>query len=231
MNKKVIIYCLFALCFFFPIPADAANLCTGSRYNELKRAAYNVQLSWNLKFDSDNKPYFEITASNMNKDVLLIFNDSVYETPNDNATIVIASYLDGGHTYEFKFYGGYDSPCAEEYIYTRQLKVPKYNTYSESEECIEYEEFPLCGKWYEGSIRDREYFLEQLEIYKKSIEKPVEPEPVVDTRTTFQKIIDYYVQNLSITLPITIVFVGLVVTIIVIRIVKSRKRTKINLNV
>ena len=61
----------------------------------------------------------------MNKDVLLKFGDAVYEANDDGSQFIINTVLEGGNTYEFKFYGGYDNPCVEEYIYTKEINYSK----------------------------------------------------------------------------------------------------------
>lgn len=232
MKKSYIaLFSIFLLFAFLPFKVDAANICTGSKYNELKREAYQVELSWELKFDKDNNHYFQVTVANMNKNILLVFGDVTYEGDNNKNPILIEATLEGGNTYEFKFYGGYDNPCVEEYIYTKRLELPKYNKYNELEECIEYEEFPLCNKWYSGDIKDEDYFLEQLEIYKKSLEKPEEPKPEIDNRTIFDKIIDFYIGNIVITLPITVLLFILIIVIIISKIKKSKNKVKIDLKV
>ena len=229
--KKILILSLL----FFPlisiINVDAANICTATKYNELKREAYKVELTWDLKFDDAHNHYFEVTVANMNKDVLLKFGDAVYEANDDGSQFIINTVLEGGNTYEFKFYGGYDNPCVEEYIYTKELTLPKYNKYNELEECIEYEEFPLCNKWYPGDIKDKDYFLEQLEIYKKSLEKPEEPKPVVENKNIFQKIWDFYINNIKITFPITMLIILSIIILVIIKIRKKKKKIKINLDI
>lgn len=230
MKKRFIISILLISLLGF-IKVEAADICTSSKYTSLKREAYKVELSWELKFDEKKNYYFQVNVLNMNENVLLIFNDTVYEGQKDGAPFLINTPLEGGNTYEFKFYGGYSNPCSEEYLYTKNLNLPKYNKYSELEECIEYEEFPLCNKWYSGDIKDEEYFLEQLEIYKKSLEPTQKPEPNIDNRNIFEKIIDFYIDNLIITLPITIALVILIAVIVIIRVVRSKKRVKINLDI
>ena len=229
--KKNFIFIVLCFSLFFNIKVDAANICTANKYNELKREAYKVELSWELKFDTDHNYYFEVTVANMNKNILLKFGDSVYEANDDGSQFVLNTNLEGGNTYEFEFYGGYDNTCVEEYIYTKNLSLPKYNRYNELEECIEYEEFPLCNKWYSGEIKDKDYFLEQLEIYKKSLVEPEKPKPAIDDRDFFQKILDFYVDNIKVTFPITIIIVLLIIILVFIKIKNEKKKIKIDLDI
>jgi len=227
--KKIVAILVLAFIFLQnPYEVKAANICTKTIYNELKRDAYQVSFGWELKFDEKNNYYFEVTVSNMNSNVLLVFGGITYEA-NDTGIFKLNSPLEGGKNYEFNFYGGYDSPCVEEYVYTTYLQLPKYNKYSELDECIEYEEFALCNKWYKGEIESNEYFYQKLEEYKKSLEKPEEKPPVEKEKNVFERILEFYLENIVFTLPITILFVLLVVILIIVKIRRSRKRVKIDI--
>ena len=229
---KKIIFVLFLTLFSFNIlDVDAANICNGSKYNELTIDSLDVEYKWELKFDENHIHYFEVTVANMKDTLLLIYDGVTYEAKENGAPFKINSYFQGGKTYELKLYGGYGHPCVEEYVDSTYLEIPKYNTYSELEECIEYEEFYLCNKWYDGEIESKDYFLQQLELYKASLEKPEEPKPPVVEKTFIEKIVDFYMENIMLTLPITVLIVVLTVVFIVIRIKRSRERVKINLNV
>ncbi len=169
MGKKIII---FALMLFIICGVDyvsAANICTKEKYNDLKEKASKIEMKWNLEFDEKNDYYFSVNAYNVDKDLMLILNNNVYE-PNDDGIIILSTPFDGGKKYEFKFYGAYYHPCVEEYVYSRFLEIPKYNIYSKMDECSEYSEWELCDEWYQGSIEDVEDFYNKLNTYKEQIE-------------------------------------------------------------
>lgn len=147
----------------------AANICTSTKYNDLKKKASEIKAKWELKFDVSNNAYFDISFENVDENLMLSFMGIYYE-PKDGK-IVLENSLDGGTTYKFNFYGGYNHSCVEEYVYTLSLKVPKYNKYSEMEECKENSEWELCDKWYAGEINDENDFRNKLEEYLKSDEK------------------------------------------------------------
>ena len=232
MKNKVFVFLLLSIFIFIQsiLKVDAANICTQTIYNELKRDAYKVSLSWELKFDEKNNGYFEVTVSNMNSNILLVFAGMTYEIEEQNETFKINSPLLGGKTYEFEFYGGYNSPCTEEYIYTKYLTLPNYNSYSELEECIEYEEFPLCNKWYDGVIESKEYFYSKLEEYIESLKSEDNPEkPKTEEKNIFEKIIDFYFENIIITLPTTILFLVFIIIINILKVKKAKQRIKIDI--
>jgi len=150
-----------------PEKIDAA-ICTKSIYAELKEKASNIKADWELKFDEKENHYFVVNLSNIDKDLMLIFAGNVYEPKDGKINMTIP--LEGGKNYEFKFYGAYYHPCVEEYVYTKNLKIPKYNTYSKLDECKKYSDWELCDEWYQGEIEDYDDFYLKLEEYKKKIE-------------------------------------------------------------
>ena len=215
------------LLLLIPLNVHAANICNASRHNALKVKAHKVDLSYELKFDEAHNPYFEITVMNMTDELLLKFDGTTYKA-TETGMFVIDDKLEGGNTYKFNFYGGYGNVCVEQFIYSKSLKLPKYNIYSEREECIEYEDFPLCNKWYSKEIGSDNDFLLALETYKDSLEenKPIDLDS--DNRTIFERIIDFYLDYLIVTLPLTILVIAGITFLIVKKIIKNRKRVKLN---
>ena len=225
--KNKILYLLALLLLIIPFKVDAV-LCTSKAYGDLKRKAFNAQVSWELKFDANHQAYFEATVFNLDKDIILIFNDVDYE-PTDGSTVVIPTMLEGGRTYEFKFYGGYDSACVEEYLYIRKLEIPKYNYYSEKDACIEYEEFPLCGKYYSGDIPSDEYFNEQLQAYIDSLKPSPKPEEPEEELSLFEELVKFYTEHLIFTVPITAALVLAVVVVVIRKTIRKKNRVKLDL--
>ena len=225
-NKKIIIT-IYILMLILMKNLNVNALCTSKIYSDLKKTAYKTEVSYELKFDESKNHYFEVKIANMDKDVILKFNGVIYESTGDVFTV--NTKLDGGKTYEFNLYGGYDSACVEEFLYTKKIKIPKYNVYSERDECIEYEEFEMCNKWYQGDIRDEEYFKEKLNAYIESLkpkEEPKKEEP--KEKNIIEKIIDFYMSNLIITLPITIVVVLGIIVKIIVNLIRKRNRVKLD---
>lgn len=226
MKKNKIFLFLSFLLLLLPSHVNGADICSSSKYNKLKREAFNAELKYDLKFDEAHKSYFIVTVYNVSNNLMIRYNGSIL-TPDSENKIVIPTFFDGGTTYEIKFYGGYKTACIEEYIYSKKIAIPKYNVYSERDECIEYEEFKLCNKFYPGEIQNDTEFEEKLEEYKKSIakKKPVELER---EKNIFEKIIEFYMDNIIITGPITVVLaVGLIVYIIN-RLIRRKKRIKLD---
>ena len=167
--KKVYMIILFVLSILVICPNRvSAALCTKTAYTELKEKIEIIEIKWNLKFDEKDNHYFEVDISNVDKNLILKFAGNIYEPKNKK--IKVSTPLEGGNVYDFKFYGGYDNPCVEEYIGTKKIEIPKYNIYSKKSECKVYTEWELCDEWYQGEIKDNNDFNKKLEEYKKKIE-------------------------------------------------------------
>ena len=224
MKRKILL--IVSILFVFTLSLKVNALCTSKRYSNLKMIAYKAEVSYELKFDENHNYYFLLTVNNVDDNILVVFEGATYEPKN--GVVNIASRLPGGQTYEVKLYGGYETDCVEEYLYTKNITVPKYNRLSERDECIEYEEFYLCNKWYSGNITDDESFENELDAYIKSLNKDEKEEKPTETKNLFEKIIDFYKDHLIITLPITILIIGFIGYKVVVKIIRRRKRIKLD---
>ena len=220
---SLILTILFMLC--LTIKTDA--LCTTKKYSDLKMTAYKSTVSYDLKFDEYHNYYFLLTVNNVEENIFVKFDGHIYE-PDKNGVVELPEKVYGGETYEVYLYAGYDTACAEEYLYTKRITVPKYNVYSERDECIEYEEFYLCNKWYAGKIINEEDFLNRLDSYIQSLKKKSTDIPKTNNKGIIQQIIDFYTDNKIITIPITVLIILFVLYKVVIRIIRRRNRIKLN---
>jgi hypothetical protein len=148
---------------------NAANICDKTKYNDLRRKASKAKIEWEFKKDKDNTHYFIVTIDDVDEELIVINNNLVYE-PKDGK-ITILDYFSGGKTHTIKFYGGYETSCVEEFVLSKNIKIPKYNTYSEMDECKDNKDFPLCAEWYDKEIKDEEDFYNQLKQYLKTDNK------------------------------------------------------------
>lgn len=201
-------------------------LCTSKKYSNLKMIAYKSEVSYELQFDSNHNYYYVLTVNNVDPSILVEFNGETYEP--ENGTVVIPAVVQGGSTYDVKLYGGYYTDCVEEYLYTKKVTLPKYNRYSERDECIEYEEFYMCNKWYGGEIQSDEVFEEELNKYKASLTEEEKEEKKEESKNIFEKIIDFYTNNKIITIPITVIIVGFILYKVVVSIIRRKNRVKLD---
>lgn len=224
IKKSLLVIILLVLVFGVTIKVDA--LCTSRKFSNLKMIAYKAEVSYELRFDNNHNYYYVLTVNNVDPNILVMFNGEIYETTT--GTIEIPAIVTGGTTYDVKLYGGYETDCVEEYLYTKKISLPKYNRYSERDECIEYEEFYMCNKWYAGEIANDEVFEEELNKYKSSLVEK-EPEEKEETKKNIiEKIIDFYTNNLIITLPITIAIGLFVIYRVIVILIRRKNRVKLD---
>ena len=125
---------------------------------------------------------------------------------------------------KFKFDIESEKLCYGKKLRTIDLTIPKYNTYSQQEICSDIPTFYLCREYINFDI-DSEKFIENVENYKKRIEKKEVTNPdstnnnVINTTvdSTFSTISEYKYIIVGV-----IIFIGIIVTILIIR--KHRKR-------
>lgn len=210
---------------------DIREICSTYEQSKLERKAQKVEFTYTLKFNADNKPYFEVMYLNLQAGLEIRYGENTYVFDDDKSSGIIQnSFANNGETYEFKIYAAYGYPCVGELLHTEKVKLPKYNIYSEYDECITYEEFPMCRKWYDGEIKNEAHFYEELEKYKKSLEKPEEKPPVVEEeKNLFEKFIEFYLNNLIITVPVTVIIVIAVVVLVIRSVIRRKNRVKIDI--
>lgn len=223
--KKIHIVIIFVMFFMMPY---AYALCSPKNYTDLQAKAFSSSFKWDFYKNNSGEHYFTVTLYNLDKDVMLKYRGREYISKN-RESIVLNDYFSGGAIYQFELFGGYDSECPEENLYTKSIEIPKYNIYSEKSECIEYEEFPLCNKWYKGVINSDKEFNDNLDAYKKSKEVKKEIKEVKE-QSIFDKIISLYNENKLVFTISIVVIILIIVYVVVIDINNRRKRVKIEID-
>ena len=203
---------------------NAGAICTEKDLNELKMKAYNVSLSYKIKKTKEGVHYYEITITNLQDG--FVAKGSGVTIYGDGEVKIAERLLTDNLNFEIDLYAGPYTACKNQKIYTKKLTLPRYNIFSEREECIEYEEFPLCNPWYKEKVTEFTFETE-LQKYINSLKK-VEEEKSTKEKSTIEKIIDFYIENKIITIPITIAVVGGITVIIINKIKRRKSRVKID---
>ena len=228
--KKIIYFIILFFIFNLENVNAARELCTTDVFSNMRAKAYKTTFSYELKFDSVGAAYFEIYYYNLNEGIEIHYGENVYKySENDSNGVINTLFQNTGETYEFELYSEYGYPCVGELLYTKKVTLPKYNKYSELEPCIEYEEFPLCNKWYKGEIVNEDYFYEKLNEYIDNLKENVDEKPIIKNETFIQKILRLYIENLIITLPITILIFIFILFKVIKNIIRKRNRIKIDI--
>lgn len=230
---KTFLMILCILSIYSYIPTEAKTTCTTQEKNTLIQLAYNVKFDYELSDDQasgEGKRYYKITISNLTKDVYVAYDVGIYTYDETSATpgvVTMGSLFSPNETYYFKIYASEETKCSGQFLTTKMLRLPIYNIYSEKEECKKYPNFKLCDKNYTGNITD-EQFNRELKNYQNSLASEPEKESTEKETSIMKKVITIYTKNLKISLPITALLI-LVLIILIRKIIKRRKRTKINI--
>ena len=224
---KNILFLLLLVVFLLPVKINAEGICPAKTLSKYESEAFKVKITYETAKDYYNETKFRFTVTNLSKNIKIVFNNKTYNG-GGRETIEINGLYEDNQEYQFKIYSS-DSLklCGDAYLTTKKVKIPKYNIYSELQECIEYEEFPICQKFYQGEIDGYFNFIEQLEALKEASKS--QEEEYKDERTLIQKIIDWCSDNIEITVAIISVIVIIIVAFIVLKIRKHIKRVKIKL--
>lgn len=211
---------LIALFLLPNIKVEAASTCTTQEKNNLIQLAYNIKIDYELlpNMGDDNRP-FKLTISNLTPNMEVHYDESIYKYDtvgegNGNGIIKMSETFVGGKSYKIGIYSSKKSVCGETFLTSRYISIPKFNAFSEQEECKTYPDFKYCNKWYEGTIT-KETFKKELEKYKTNANDTKTEEKIKKEKDTiFKKINDLIKQNLILTIVSSITIVAIVVIII-----------------
>jgi hypothetical protein len=227
-NRNKILIVLFLLVIvLLPNKANAVGICPAKTLSKYRTEALKVKVVYEIMKNEGVKTMFSFTASNLDENLEIHFNDNIYRGTKNNNKIVINGVYEDNKTYNFEIYTQDMKTCGKAYLTTKKVTIPKYNIYSESDECVEYEEFPICQKFYEGEIKDYNDFISQLSTLKKESESKVEK--YEDNRTIIDKIIEWFSDNIEITVGIIAVIVLIILIFVIIKIRKIKKRVKVRI--
>jgi hypothetical protein len=233
-KKKTLLLIVFSIFtfFFILLPSNDVYaidpICTGKKFNAIRQEASTIKLKYDLTFDQNHNAYFIVTFTDVSHNLYLKLNEENMVTPDENGVIQLSYMFDGGKKYSFEFYVSQDTICADTFVTSRDVTMPKYNYFSERDECLEYEEFPLCNTWYKGTIRNEEQFLIELDAYKSTLQK--NGSSAKPNRNIFERAVDFYTDNLSITGPITAIVIIAVAIIVVRKLILRKQRVRIKID-
>ena len=235
-NKKLLLLILFFVCFFsFNIKVNAIEyhnpeeyLCGKVNSNELLSRIRKVKTNYELVTGEDGGKYFRVRVTSFQPDLVAkIYGINYsYESYGDSFYTTNKISINGGE-FPIVFYGGINHPCADVYIAKRTIKIPKYNIYSELDACIEYEEFPLCAKYYDGTIGSASEFNDRLQKWIE--ENNVKPEEI---KITIWDQIKDFIEDHQFEIALTIFLIAILLIAIVVRkVIRRIKRQKIKFRV
>jgi len=229
--KKLLMIILALICIFSVDEAYAANvvspdqfLCTKGNQYELKKRAAEVKVTYHFE-DTGKYKYFYLRVANMKPNLKIKVGNSTYKYIEGKTNFDLTDpYGIDGETVKVYFYGDRGHPCVDQFISLTEIRLPKYNIYSETDECVEYEEFPLCNRFYKGTINNYTEFKQKLDEYIKAVN--TKPNTKTDS-SIFEKIAIFFEDHPLVLALIIIASVCGVIAFAFIKIRNKLKRAKI----
>ena len=243
MNKKRVFLLLlvFIIPFLMPINAKAEEygsiedyICSEGNKTKLINKISKVKLSYEFIDEPSEEDkqngydiHFKIKVANMPESVYIKMGAYTYSLKKNGASFHLKQGFNPmGGQIKLEFYGDDTTPCYGQYVSSKSITLPKFNVYSLSEECLEYEEFSMCNKFYKGDIGTKENFLKELEKYKKSItDKKQQRENI----NIIDRIMSFIEDHQVLTAIVAFILVALILYIIIRKIIGRIKRTKIKM--
>lgn len=189
----------FGLLLLFPFKTSAE--CDYKRLADLSKIASNVNLSYSYLIGENGEPKFFVNISNLTNDIYMVDYDN--------------NIISGVFEKEFEYYSGSnmrfiiysnDPNCYGEKIMTKYLKIPKFNSFFNTDECKNNPNFKYCSLWAKNDISD-DAFKAELNNYLNDI-NTIDNKAKVNDDTSDNNYLLYIV------LPSVILFIFLIVIFI-----------------
>lgn len=240
MRKKIMfILLLIFSAFVFNVKVDAA---TCKNLNDLKTEANLIEVNYEL-VKEDRSPegdydpslyYHDLYISNISDNFEVRIGNNTYSSSEAKNGVLTIRMISGGYKLRVQIYGTQKSGCNGEKIRSIPVKLPFYNRYSEAEECVGHtNEYPICAVNADTSKYVNEEFkvevAKQAKEYKENKEEKKKKEKA--TATKKKSVIDMYIDNAGITVPITILIIAGIAGVIFKLVSDDKKKAKIDLGV
>lgn len=223
MNKKKY-FVLTTILFFSLLPKTYAS-CNQEEIDEFKKIEDDYKITY--EFNKDTKDYTITLHQNDSEKYLYVFDEKINTNGtigvDNNNNITISKMSPGEYVFEIVTDDN-DYSCELKKI---ELKLLKYNIYSEDPLCNGIEEFYLCQPYYEKDI-DRETFESRVNTYKKTKveEENKNQEEEKEDKESKNKLL-VYIQNNLYQVIIIAIFIILTITTIIVTIIQQRKSRRL----
>lgn len=228
MKRNILLKIVLILVAFFAFDNVYAESCSTKELNTLKQLASNIKVSYELQDDTYNEShtyYYVISFLNLSEKFYLQNHGGMIYDYDEMPSRKLENYGEG-RTYSFNIYASDKTNCKGTKIVTKKVSLPYYNDYSQKEECKGNEEFELCQPYYSGVIESNDYFYQKLNEYKSKINNDNKKN---EEMTALDRMINLYVNNLIVSIPITVVVIGGIITIGVVLVRRRSKKVKIKI--
>lgn len=230
MKNNTLLKCFVLLiAALFIIPIAKAEKCDYAKRSEASKIAKNVSASYEIKQDDSGNYYFEITVYNIVDGIYVSISETMGKNSRGTTQDVFPNETDDNNSYTFRSYdiynvskytfkvGELNTACTGT-LRTITLTKPKYNEFSELEECGFYgvEDVLYCQKWITSDIKlTEEGVLEKIrQLRKKSLNDVTtkcisceENEKIRQKNERFYKIRKYLIIGLSIGIGADVILI------------------------
>lgn len=205
MNKSK--YLLTTLSLFIMLPSITYAECTPEEIKHFKEIEDEYKVTY--EFNKETKDYtIKLFMPEPSKYTFAAYEDGNIKCEKINENERQCNSIPPGE-YEI-FIIGSNETCRGE-LKTINLKLAKYNHYSDDPLCNGIEEFVLCQPTYSKEI-DYETFASRVNTYKKTKQK--EQEANINEDKENNKVLNYIKANLFNIIIITVFSVSIIITII-----------------
>ncbi len=213
MKKRWIIF--FVVLFFLFIPNTYA-VCNDSELAQKMLIADNVIIN----YQNIEKENFNLVISNLTEDLFLIDDTNQKYIYGTNDILTLNNYI-AGNTYSFRVFSK-SGTCKNIKIATKVITLPKYNSFSEDEYCLEHPDFKYCDPWCNEYL-DASIIADAINEYEDNFDNQLE----INWLTLFiNGIVDFIVANYVFVIGGGVIVI-IVITIIIAKRRKTRKEIKI----
>lgn len=217
MLKKIALFCVILLGFSSNVYAE--GYCSVEDINRVKNDIKNIKIEYEYRTDTAMKGLFDIIITGVTDDVVIKENSKGWVHTSDsivNGEIRLEAV--SGSDFKFDIY--YER-CNNMLVDTINVNVPKYNYYSEFDECdgLDIKEVKVCDPWYQEELTD-ETFMDAIKKYNDSQKQEEKEENLHDNI----KLILDFIKNNYIYMIGALVIIGVIVSVIIIK----RKRAQLD---
>ncbi len=248
--KSVVLACFM----FFASIGIVNAACSAEETNKINSLATNVRVSYELlereieitedfnfpdgitEEEMENyvakESFFRIYISNVTEELYVNVIDTqtnktktyTYADAKDGVITIDQTDMTSINNYTFMVYSSSATGCPNRRLYTLYLTTPMYNSYNESDLCVDIEEFYLCHEFLSVPVVSFDDFVKLTDNYRagKINEKG---EEITNTQKKEEKGFAQFIKkhrNMVIVVSVIVVATGGLVTVIIVKKQRSR---------
>lgn len=228
---------LIVLIVLLNLKVEAAT-CDSTTKKDLKKEAQHISVTTELK-KPDGTPgedrtlyYYDLHLLNVSANMTYEVGDWLYQHTDavDGELYISNAYIMGGYKVAIKIYASSQTACSGELLKTIYVNLPRYNLYSDREECKGLSDYFICKTNSNTEGIEEEEFLNKIKDAKKKKAEKTKQDPVEEEKEKyFENAINFFKEKKNIIIPILVIVSVLIIIIIIIKTNKNKNKIKIDL--